>query len=281
MRWRRLVKILKLYGQRDGADIKGHIDLITPRQISGWVWDRTDPRRQLEVFAMMGKAELGEASARFLRSDLLSAGIGDGRHAFYLNFPQALSDDILRSISVGVRGDENFKFSIQSGVTPTGRALVVPEHLKDFEAAWSLAAQVKGWLFREEAELLYTLARAVGSKGRVVELGSYCGRSSIVLAAGLIAASTDPLVCVDTFGGSPEHQPGQYCFDPETLVGGKIDTYPIFVDNLRRAGLQGLVEVLRMSTLDASACFADRIALLFVDADHDYGAVHAEHGFRN
>jgi MMP 1-O-methyltransferase len=142
-----------------------------------------------------------------------------------------------------------------------------------FEVAWSFAGRTKGWLEPDEAELLYRLAGAGGNLGRVVELGSYCGRSSIMLAAGVAAASRGALVCVDTFGGSPEHQPGQEHFDPAIFVDGLVNTYPTFVRNLEDAGLLDRVEVVRQRTLDAAARFSAAIGLLFVDADHDYPAV--------
>jgi predicted O-methyltransferase YrrM len=142
-----------------------------------------------------------------------------------------------------------------------------------FERAWSFAAQTRGWLTHGEAELLYRLSAAACVFGRVVELGSYCGRSSIVLAAGLAGASSDPLVCVDTFRGSAEHQPGRRHFHPETLVDGVVDTQPAFVRNVQQAGLLERIAVMRLSTLDAAARISGSIGLLFVDADHDYEAV--------
>jgi predicted O-methyltransferase YrrM len=142
-----------------------------------------------------------------------------------------------------------------------------------FDRAWSFAAQAKGWLGRPEAELLYRLAAAVGARGRVVELGSYCGRSSIVLAAGVQTGSSGTLVCVDTFRGSPEHRPGQPHFDPETLIDGIVDTYPAFVRNMEKAGLLERIEVMRLPAVEAAAGFSAPIALLFIDADHKYEAV--------
>lgn len=145
-----------------------------------------------------------------------------------------------------------------------------------FELAWSYAERAKGWLIREEAELLYRLATAASRRGRVVELGSYCGRSSIVLAAALKDASFGSLVCVDTFRGSAEHQPGCRHFDAETLVDGVVNTYPAFLQNLTQANLLDHVEVLQCSTLAAAAGFAESIGLLFVDADHDYEAIRSD-----
>jgi predicted O-methyltransferase YrrM len=145
-----------------------------------------------------------------------------------------------------------------------------------FDRAWSFAGQVMGWLTRDEAELLYRLSTAASRLGRVVELGSYCGRSSIMLAAGLAGPSSEPLVCVDTFRGSAEHQPGKRHFRPETLVDGIVNTYPAFTRNLQHAGLLERVAATRLSTLEAAAHFSGAIGLLFVDADHDYEAVSAD-----
>jgi hypothetical protein len=72
------------------------------------------------------------------------------------------------------------------------------------------------------------------------------------------------------------HQPGQPYFDLETLCEGVVNTYPLFLKNLQKVGLQGLVEVMKMSTVDAAGCFVDRVALLFVDAAHDYESVHGD-----
>jgi predicted O-methyltransferase YrrM len=145
-----------------------------------------------------------------------------------------------------------------------------------FELAWSFAERAKGWLEREEAQLLYRLAAAASLRGRVVELGSYCGRSSIVLAAGLTGASSGLLVCVDTFRGSAEHQLGRRHFDAGMLVNGVVNTYPAFLRNLEQASLLDRVEVMRRSTLDAAAGFSASIGLLFVDADHDYEAIRGD-----
>jgi predicted O-methyltransferase YrrM len=145
-----------------------------------------------------------------------------------------------------------------------------------FDLAWSFAQRTKGWLERDEAELLYGLAAAASRRGRVVELGSYCGRSSIVLGAGVASASSGPLVCVDTFHGSAEHQPGRRHFDAENLVDGVVNTYTAFLRNLEQAGLSQRVEVMQLATLHAAAAFSGAIGLLFVDADHEYEAVCAD-----
>jgi MMP 1-O-methyltransferase len=145
-----------------------------------------------------------------------------------------------------------------------------------FDAAWSWAERAQGWLERSEAELLYRLAAEAGRRGRVVELGSYCGRSSIILAAGVAAASASPLVCVDTFAGSAEHMQGQGYFDPSTVIDGAVDTYGLFLRNLEQACLSDAVEIIRRSSVEAAQAFSAPVGLLFVDADHSYAGVRAD-----
>lgn len=134
---------------------------------------------------------------------------------------------------------------------------------------------VPGWLEPDEAILLHDLAMRLHGRGRCVELGAYQGRSSIALAAGIPAGDT--ILSIDTFAGSPEHQPGQGCFDPSTLQpDGSVDTIALFRCHIAGAGLADRVEAWRMRTTEAAERFAGRVALLFVDADHAYDATCAD-----
>lgn len=146
-----------------------------------------------------------------------------------------------------------------------------------FEDVWAVACEAKGWLEREEAVLLYDLVENAEARGRVVEIGSYCGRSAMVMAAALPRTSQWRLACVDTFGGSTEHQPGMAYFDGETLdPHGRVDTLPIFEANLTRAGLLERVEPIVAFSLDAANLLKGPLSVLFLDANHAYRAVCAD-----
>jgi len=140
-----------------------------------------------------------------------------------------------------------------------------------------MLSQVHGWLTEEEGEMLYGLARDWPGGGRVVELGAYQGRSTVCLAAGLVARDirSRPLLSVDTHKGSQEHQPGAFAFDPTTLsrVSGVVDTLPLLTWNLERFGLLGVVEIAVQTSQQAGQAFQGDIRLLFVDADHSPEAV--------
>lgn len=129
--------------------------------------------------------------------------------------------------------------------------------------------EVEGYLTEAEGRALYELAKATPDTCEVVELGSYKGRSTICLAQG------HPLVwTVDHWLG-------------ETLDGGVgavqffdhiAGTYqPDFNANLKRYGVRERVCAVDSDTADAASRLSGRrIGLLFIDAAHDYPAVHRD-----
>ena len=67
-----------------------------------------------------------------------------------------------------------------------------------FESAWAQASRAQGWLTREQGLLLWHEARTLGPDSTVLEIGSYQGRSTIVLASA-VAESGGRVVAVDPF----------------------------------------------------------------------------------
>src|ERR1700729_1587877 len=92
-----------------------------------------------------------------------------------------------------------------------------------------------------EGLALCETAEAYAPAGPVLEVGSYCGKSAIYLAAGVRAAGTRQLVVtVDHHRGSEEHQPGWEYHDPGLVDpgAGLIDTLPRLRATLVGAGLE-------------------------------------------
>ena len=126
--------------------------------------------------------------------------------------------------------------------------------------------QVEGWFRREEGELLLRFAQQAVTEHpapAVVEIGSYCGRSTIVLAGAARAAGQGARVhAIDP------HQGEVGAVD--TLVGVRTEapTFERFRANIAAAGLTDVVEAIRQRSIDVS--WHQPIALLFVDGLHDY-----------
>ncbi|WP_198554333.1 class I SAM-dependent methyltransferase [Nocardioides alpinus] len=121
--------------------------------------------------------------------------------------------------------------------------------LLDFEAAWSSARQVDGWLTEAQARMLYDSARAV-APGRVVEIGSHLGRSTIMLAA-----SGAAVTAVDPF-------PGDWRY-------GRSDTEQRLRSHLAGAGVDTRVDVRVATSRTTRADWSEPVRLVYVDGKHD------------
>src|ERR1700745_2182846 len=96
-----------------------------------------------------------------------------------------------------------------------------------------------------EGLALCETAEEYAAAGPVLEVGSYCGKSAIYLAAGVRGARKlgirQQVVTVDHHRGSEEHQPGWEYHDASMVdpVTGRIDTLPRLRATLAAAGVEG------------------------------------------
>ncbi|CAM5732489.1 Putative O-methyltransferase YrrM OS=Streptomyces albaduncus OX=68172 GN=FHS32_005572 PE=4 SV=1 [Streptomyces griseoloalbus] len=136
--------------------------------------------------------------------------------------------------------------------------------LAAFEAA-------KGFMPLDEGLALYAAAAEAGRLGlpRLLEIGTYCGRSTVLLAGAARAAGVTALT-VDHHRGSEEQQPGWEYHDPETVDPelGVMDTLPAFRRTLNRAGLEEHVVALVGRSPQIAALWAHPLGLVFIDGGH-------------
>lgn len=128
---------------------------------------------------------------------------------------------------------------------------------------------VKGFLDPDEGRALAADAITLVSGGACVEIGSYCGKSSLYIGSALKAVG-GRLFAVDHHRGSEENQPGWEYHDAELWddEAGAMDTLPHLRRTLRRAGLEETV----IPVVGRSAAIADvwraPISFLFIDGGH-------------
>ncbi len=123
----------------------------------------------------------------------------------------------------------------------------------------------------EEGDALYAAAVAAGLSvaGPMVEIGSYCGRSTVWLGAAARAAGT-VLFAVDHHRGSEENQVGWEHHDP-TVVDprtGRMDTLPSFRATMHDAGLDDVVVAIVGQSPIVAHHWATPLSLLFIDGGH-------------
>jgi len=72
--------------------LRGMFDRIELGRVCGWAVRGDDPQQRVEVEVLADGALAARGLADAFRGDLLQAGIGDGRHAFWIELPAALFD---------------------------------------------------------------------------------------------------------------------------------------------------------------------------------------------
>jgi MMP 1-O-methyltransferase len=134
--------------------------------------------------------------------------------------------------------------------------------------------KVKGFLDEREANHLYKLALKAGKNGSCLEIGSYCGKSSVYLGSACKENST-VLFSIDHHGGSEEQQPGEAYFDPELLdkETGKIDTIKLFRKTIADFGLEDTVIPVIGRSAVVGGVWRTPVSLIFVDGSHAYESV--------
>lgn len=135
--------------------------------------------------------------------------------------------------------------------------------MRTFGAAWELAGAVDGWLSVDQAEALYEAARTCPANGRIVEIGSYRGRSTIVLA--LAAPPNAEVIAIDPHAGTDR--------GPREIAGfeeAADEDHARFTANLDAAGVATRVRHLRTFSTEALADVGGGIDVLFVDGAHRY-----------
>ena len=123
---------------------------------------------------------------------------------------------------------------------------------------------IQGWSNPEELESLYLLASTVPPTESIVEVGSFCGRSTVALALG--AGSRDhSVISVDTHDGSGTPVEREMKFTSESTLRF----------NLALARVDKAVDVRVVTSADAASAYGDdrRIGLLFIDGLHTTDAV--------
>ena len=122
---------------------------------------------------------------------------------------------------------------------------------------------VEGWLSEAQARRLYGAAESLAAPARIVEIGSYRGRSAIVFASA--APEETELFAIDPHAGN-DRGPQQI---HGTAAEGNSD-HSAFLANLERAGAAERVRHVRLPSQEALGAVEGPVDLLYVDGAHRY-----------
>ena len=131
---------------------------------------------------------------------------------------------------------------------------------------------VKGFLDPAEGQALFDHAVMTAVHGPCLEIGSYCGKSTVYL--GTACAKTG-----NTLYAIEEHQPGEEYHD-EALFDAdrnKVDTFQYFRETIAAADLGSVVVPIVAPSSVAGRHWGTSLGLVFIDGGHSREAAHADY----
>jgi predicted O-methyltransferase YrrM len=138
-----------------------------------------------------------------------------------------------------------------------------------FAGAWELTESVDGWMTEDQGRRLWDAASRVPDGGQIVEIGSFRGRSMIVLARSATQAGT--IVAIDPHAGNDR--------GPQEISGyqdAAAADHEAFSRNLTQAGVRDRVTHVRAFSSAAHAEVSGQVDLLYIDGAHRYGPARAD-----
>jgi len=140
------------------------------------------------------------------------------------------------------------------------------------------AEAATGFMPPAEGLALYRAAAAYAPVGPVLEIGTYCGKSTIYLAAAARQAG-QVVITVDHHHGSEENQPGWEYHDPGLVDArtGRLDTLPHVRATLGDAGVEDDVIVVVGRSAQVARLWRTPVGLLFIDGGHTEAAAQADY----
>jgi MMP 1-O-methyltransferase len=127
----------------------------------------------------------------------------------------------------------------------------------------------RGFMPEEEGLALHAAAAEAAALGPLLEIGSYCGRTTLLLAAAAASAGTH-VITIDHHRGSEEHQPGWEYHEPDLVdpLVDRIDTLPTFRRVVATSGLEPHVLAIVGRAEDLARYWTHPLGLVFLDGSH-------------
>ena len=137
---------------------------------------------------------------------------------------------------------------------------------------------VKGFLDPIEGEALYLYAKQYVRNDPCLEIGSYCGKSSVYLGSA-VKENGQKLYSIDHHKGSEEQQPGEEYFDSDLInaEGNGIDTLPFFLETIEKSKLDKFVIPIVSTSEEAYQDFTLNFDMVFIDGGHSEKAAQKDY----
>ncbi len=137
------------------------------------------------------------------------------------------------------------------------------------ESLLAVVRATKGFMPEDEGQALHDAGVAAAPLGPLLEIGTYCGKSALLLGAAAREADT-VVFTIDHHRGSEENQSGWEHHDPDVVdpETGRMDTLPFFRRAVAAAELEPYVVAVVGHSVPIARAWATPLGFCFVDGGH-------------
>ena len=138
----------------------------------------------------------------------------------------------------------------------------LPEKFNAFvEKLLEESETVEGYLSPNEMRFLALLASCPTAKGEILEIGSFKGKSTIILAKAAALTDNAKVHAVDPMIAPSETDPD---------LKGDASSFPDFTKNIEAKGVVDKIEFYQTFSFELAKTWGKPIRLLWIDGDHTY-----------
>ena len=135
--------------------------------------------------------------------------------------------------------------------------------------AWHAAKDVPGFLLEDEARFLGMMAACAPRDGVIVEIGSFKGKSAVMLGKLAERYGMGPIVAID-----PHNFNNAELEEHRSAPGAT--SYDEFLSNIESSGVAAHIEVHRDFSTEVAKSWNRPIRMLWIDGDHSYKGARAD-----
>lgn len=147
--------------------------------------------------------------------------------------------------------------------------LVPPGLQAALNEAWHAAKDVPGFLLENEARFLGMMAACAPRQGVILEIGSFKGKSAVMLGKLAEHYGFGPIVAID-----PHNFHNAELAEHRAAPGAT--SYDEFLRNIESAGVAPYIEVHRAFSSEVANIWNRPIRMLWIDGDHGYPGAKAD-----